>query len=109
MIQTIFLDRRSPAKPALGAPCNGCGVCCTAEPCPLGQLRFLRRCGPCPALVWQTAAGRYTCGLVAEPRRWLPGLPARLYPALGRWLGRRIAAGRGCDSDAEVADVAEVE
>jgi hypothetical protein len=84
----------APAKPAYGRPCNGCGVCCLAETCPVGRLRFLRRRGPCPALI-QDRSGRYWCGMVANPGRFLPWLPDGLARALMR---RWIAAGIGCDS-----------
>lgn len=101
-VQVVHLHRAAPAKPAVGAPCNGCGVCCAAEPCPAGMLLFRRRHGPCPALAWDDTAQRYRCGLLVAPTthlRWLPrrssGLAARLF---ARW----IAAGAGCDSDAEI-------
>jgi hypothetical protein len=74
----------APSKPRLGAPCNGCGVCCLAEPCPLGVLVTGRRTGRCAALEWVVSESRYRCGLVRA-----------LAP---RW----IAAGRGCDSDVEI-------
>lgn len=97
----IHLHRAAPAKPAPGAPCNGCGVCCALETCPLARLRFLRRDGPCPALTWHEGEGqseaRYHCGLLAEPTRWLP-MPAGLAQRL---VGRWISAGSGCDCDYE--------
>ena len=34
--QIVHLHRDAPPKPAPGAPCNGCGVCCAAETCPAG-------------------------------------------------------------------------
>ncbi len=92
----ILLHVDAPPKPAEGAPCNGCGVCCAAAPCPLGMLLSRQRRGACKALLWLDDDRRYLCGVLAEPRRWLPCLPA----ALGRRLARRwIAAARGCDSD----------
>ncbi len=90
---TVELHREAPAKPAEGQPCNGCGVCCALETCPLGRLRFLRRRGPCPALSWSAAAGRYHCGLL------LAHAPDSLR---GRLCARWIAAGSGCDCSAEV-------
>jgi len=62
------------------------------------------RTGPCRALAWDGAAGRYWCGLVRDPAGYLSWLPARLAPWVSRVLARRIAAGRGCDSDADAAD-----
>ncbi|MEH6460458.1 hypothetical protein [Chitinimonas sp. JJ19] len=102
--QVIHLYSAAPAKPAWGEPCNGCGVCCAAEPCPVGQRMFGVRQGACPALVWQAQAGRYGCGLLLQPGRYLPYLPTPLHGLARRWLARRIAAGQGCDSDAEVGD-----
>lgn len=129
----VFWHGDAPAQPAMGQPCNGCGLCCLAEPCPLGMLVSGRRHGACVALRWlpgadtsgtsDTAggadadgaldgpeasvvarpaagrqAGRYVCGMVADPagvtgwrNRWLLRGFARL---ARRW----IAAGQGCDA-----------
>lgn len=99
--EIIHLHRAAPAKPAPGQPCNGCGVCCALETCPAGRLRFLRAAGPCPALEWSAGEQRYRCGLLARPGHYLK-LPAALAPLAARCLARSIAAGRGCDCDAEV-------
>lgn len=96
--RVVLLHRDAPPKPAPGAACNGCGVCCAHEPCPLGMLLSRRRRGACAALQWSDAEGRYACGALAEPTRWLPWLSARPARALAR---RWIAAGRGCDSTLE--------
>jgi len=40
--RTIAIHAAAPAKPALGEPCNGCGVCCAAEPCPVGMFALLQ-------------------------------------------------------------------
>lgn len=107
MDQIIHLHRQAPPKPPMGLPCNGCGLCCAAETCPLARLRFLRRQGPCPALEW-TAAGptgepaRYRCGLLLRPRHYWPGLPAWAAPLARRLTRRWIAAGSACDSQAEI-------
>lgn len=93
--RVILLQPAAPPKPAMGAACNGCGVCCAAEPCPLGQLLSRRRRGACAALEWHAADGRYRCGALASPARWLPWLPARWAQA---WVRRWIAAGAGCDA-----------
>ena len=98
--RVILLNARAPAKPAPGSDCNGCGVCCAAEPCPLGQWLSRRRRGACVALTWREPGQRYACGVLDDPGRWLPLLP----PGWARALARRwIAAGRGCDSDFEAA------
>ncbi len=93
--RTILIHPQAPPKPVLGAACNGCGVCCAAEPCPLGMLLSRRRRGRCSALAWNDALQRYRCGVLDDPRRWLPWLPRRAARALAwRW----IAAAAGCDS-----------
>jgi len=48
--RTIWLHRDALPKPDFGAPCNGCGVCCASEPCPLGVLLSWRRRGRCRLL-----------------------------------------------------------
>jgi len=97
--QVIRLHPEAPPKPAEYAPCNGCGVCCAAEPCPLGVLVSGRRRGACAALQWHADATRYRCGLAAAPRSVLPWLPAALEPLVRRLALRWISAASGCDSD----------
>lgn len=94
----ILLHPQAPAKPAPGQACNGCGVCCAAEPCPLGMWLSRRRHGACAALQWHNDGAQYRCGALAEPQRWLPWLPKTWARALAR---RWIAAAQGCDSDLE--------
>jgi hypothetical protein len=98
--RVILLHSAAPLKPPAGAPCNGCGVCCAAEPCPLGALLSRRRHGACAALHWDEGAAQYRCGALAEPGRWLPWLPVGLARALVR---RWIASAKGCDSTLEPA------
>jgi len=100
--QVIRLHPDAPAKPTEGRPCNGCGVCCAAEPCPIGVLVSGRRTGACAALTWADGAGLYRCGLVSSPGAVLPWLPAPLAPLLGRLARRWISAASGCDSDLAV-------
>jgi len=94
--RVVYLQALAPAKPPTGTACNGCGLCCAAEPCPLGVLLSRRRRGACAALRWSPRDKRYLCGALAESALWLPWLPA----AWGRWLVRRwIDAGVACDAD----------
>jgi hypothetical protein len=97
----ILLHPDAPAKPAYGATCNGCGVCCAAQPCPVGMLVSRRLSGACKALRWEEAQARYRCGMVTTPSEVLPGLPARWAPMVSRWMRRWIAAAAGCDSTLE--------
>ena len=100
--QVIHIHPAAPRKPAEGQPCNGCGVCCLAEPCPVGMVISRKRVGACTALQWHEAEGRYRCGLLAASAR-IAG-PAWLGRALAATMRRWIAAGTGCDCDAEFAD-----
>jgi len=92
----LWIRREAPAKPPYAAPCNGCGVCCLAEPCPLGMLLSGRRKGACRLLRWHESERRYRCGALGEPAR---GPLARWRQRLAR---RWISAGSGCDSLAEI-------
>lgn len=106
-MQTIFIHPAAPPKPPEGAPCNGCGVCCLAQPCPVGMLLSRRRRGACQALRWDAVQTVYRCGAITEPRavvqaalphglQWLAPVPAAV---LGHLARRWVAAGQGCDSD----------
>lgn len=113
-IQVIHLHPQAPAKPAEGAACNGCGVCCASEPCPAGVLLSGRRVGACDALQWWpatgqgagSAAGRYRCGLAADARAVLPLALRPAAPLLARLSLRMISAGSGCDCSLQVEAVA---
>jgi hypothetical protein len=93
----IHIHPAAAPKPAQGEPCNGCGVCCIAEPCPVGMVVSGRRTGECAALAWVDDEHRYRCGVVSQPRRFLPRGLAWLAPLAGRIALRFIAAGKGCD------------
>ena len=89
--RVIHIEPEAPRKPAYGQACNGCGVCCLAEPCPVGMVLSLKRSGECRMLRWSAQETRYVCGA-------LRGAPRLLKPLLKRW----IAAGMGCDCDLQV-------
>jgi hypothetical protein len=98
----IHLHVEAPPKPAPGQACNGCGVCCAWQPCPLGVLVSGRRQGECAALRWHAADRRYRCTMVDAPQAAWPALPHLLRGPLRRLARRWIAAGAGCDSTLEV-------
>lgn len=106
----IHIHAEAPPKPPEGAPCNGCGVCCLLEPCPLGALLSHRRRGACVAVQWDDLAQRYRCTAVTAPREalgralpaWLPGAVPVGAMVLSRVASRWIALGKGCDSSVQI-------
>jgi hypothetical protein len=100
--QIILLHHNAPPKPADGQPCNGCGVCCALETCPVARLRFLKISGPCPGLEWSERETRYHCGLLVNPGKYFGWLPNTAMPISRRLLTRWISAGKGCDCIADV-------
>jgi len=102
MYDVIRLHAAAPDKPALGEPCNGCGVCCASEPCPVGMVVSQRTTGACDALVWNDADRRYRCGLIEQPSRFLPRAWRWTAPWLARVTRRYISVGSGCDCSVQV-------
>ena len=98
--QIIHLHPNAPAKPAEGQPCNGCGVCCALETCPVARLRFMKTVGPCPALEWSPDETRYHCGLLTRPLHYINWLPKSAEGMARRLMIRWIASGIGCDCNA---------
>lgn len=107
--QRIWLQHSAPTKPMPGAPCNGCGVCCAAAPCPLSRLLLGHRHGACPALQWHTAGSRYGCGLLLAPRHYLRWLPPLAQPLFQRLARRYLAIGHGCDAYVEARPETEAQ
>lgn len=99
----VWIQPGAPAKPALGAPCNGCGLCCLTEPCPLGVLVSRRRSGACIALRWSDHDQRYWCGMVANPGDVIGVSHPWLVSALVAVAKRSIAQGIGCDAQLDTA------
>lgn len=114
LLHLVSLD-----KPPQGKPCNGCGLCCIAEVCDLGkELGGEERCRALISL----GTGRFACGLVADPYRFLP--PERLTSwrvidqlapggqgeeALKAHFAGLLGTGRGCDADDEAIQMFLVE
>jgi len=104
----IEIHPEAPPKPALGQPCNGCGLCCLSEPCPIGVLVSRKRRGRCDALRWCAEERRYVCDMLSTPwrhlgaaRPWANDAARRRNRLLARLCRRWIAAGIGCDADLE--------
>lgn len=90
--------------PPVGAPCNGCGVCCRMSVCTTGSkvMKLVQNLGdvapgPCPALTLQD--GKYQCGLLLFPKKWMKS--THNADVLRKAISIRISAGTGCDSDGE--------
>ena len=86
-------------KPRFGQPCNGCGWCCTEEPCKLAQDALNCTSGPCIAL--EDEAGRKVCGLVKRPSWYMFGedAPESETGWLSVMFANALGIGRGCDAD----------
>ncbi len=83
-------------KPSWSEACNGCGMCCTIEPCGLARVLIGAKRGPCPAMEWDDR--RFRCGLVTRPSAYL-GTPRSKDLAYGAFHARMLGIGKGCDSD----------
>jgi hypothetical protein len=88
---------RAPEKPAEGQPCNGCGMCCAAQPCLIAQEFIGATEGPCPAMVFED--GRFWCGMTRTPGAYM-GQPGWADEMLGRMFAEALGIGIGCDSNA---------
>jgi hypothetical protein len=63
------IDSAEIERPGYGEPCNGCGFCCKEEACDLSREYLKSAAAPCVALEHQD--GRYWCGLVRNPAKYL--------------------------------------
>jgi len=98
----IWLRVDVPQKPNEGAPCNGCGICCASEPCPVAIVFLSQRRGSCRALEWDDEGKFYRCGMLLRPEFYLPKLPRFAKPTTRRLIHRWIAADTACDAPDEV-------
>lgn len=78
-----------PQKPKFREPCNGCGLCCTAQLCEVGKLAFPEGTLPCPALSMSSDKTRTVCMLVRME------IDHGLEPILQKSLG----IGMGCSME----------
>lgn len=89
-------------KPPIGAPCNGCGLCCQVHVCGMGSFLLGlvetygdRAPGPCPALKQQ--GDKFVCGVVLRPKDYIAS--DKSVTALRDAVGLLIGTGAGCDDD----------
>ena len=98
------MTQTTPEKPAYGSPCNGCGMCCIAEQCPISQMLFGEH-DLCPAL---TRMGNvYACGLLCDTARYAVPVSDKVDSALRAAIAYLLGAGRGCDARLIEEDVPE--
>lgn len=81
-----------PDKPRCGDPCNGCGLCCYSEVCPVGKMAFGDVEAPCLALVMSKDMTRTRCGLVL----------IEIDNDMGTQVQEAIGVGCGCSMDDDV-------
>lgn len=106
----------APDYPGHGKPCNGCGICCRAELCPVGMAVFTPTVpapshvpGPCPAL--EREGERFRCGLVNNPAKYAPAR-AKLHSVDELRSAALLLLGQeGCDMQVDdgTADLAYLE
>lgn len=88
-----------PQKPARGARCNGCGMCCAVEPCRLAAELLNCTKGPCIAL--ERDETRTYCGLVRRPAHYMFGqdVPESETGRFSVMLASMLGIGTECDAD----------
>lgn len=96
------MDDMTLAKPAHGAPCNGCGYCCEAELCIVASSLLNKPLlpgnpGPCPYL--EKDGEKRVCGLVVNPTKHAPLVVMRVGAAkASEHAAALVGTGIGCDA-----------
>lgn len=106
LIESVTLE-----KPVYGDPCNGCGICCIAQVCALGEALGDEK--DCKALI-HNVDGTFSCGLVVDPYRFISNESLAVWKTIDEMGGsdageqalrksnaEALGAGKGCDSDDE--------
>lgn len=90
------------AKPYVGQPCNGCGLCCHIQLCNTGAFLLKKSPtfgektikGKCPALL-SKPEGRFTCGLIESPERFIKSTYRP--EIISKTVATLVGSGTGCD------------
>jgi hypothetical protein len=90
------MKETAPEYPGYGKNCNGCGLCCAAEPCEIARDFAGITEAPCRAM--QFEGGRFVCGMVKNPSRYMdtPDFGGQI---IGGMFAKALGIGRGCDSE----------
>jgi hypothetical protein len=88
-----------PNKPRYKEACNGCGICCAIELCPVGEMAFPGASAPCPALKLTPDGSRTYCQLVAMEQA------SGMAPLIQMVLG----IGKGCSMEDEPTHVCTID
>lgn len=82
------MESHAPMKPKKGRPCVGCGFCCAAEVCKIGQEVYGHGCpAPCPGMKFD--GQRFVCIFVAF----------EAFKHVEPLLAKSLGIGKGCDAD----------
>lgn len=99
---SAFLD-----KPLYGDPCNGCGLCCIAQQCPISEGLFGKQ-DICPAI--ERGDGKaLVCGMVANPANYMTSVPDWGHQPLAAAFALLLGAGSGCDGTTEDDEPARID
>jgi hypothetical protein len=94
-----LVEMSLPNKPRYGEACNGCGLCCAIQLCPVAEIMFEGASAPCPALKMAPDGSRTYCQLVAIEKEF------GLAPLVQKVLG----IGNGCGMEDEVIQVCTID
>jgi hypothetical protein len=83
-------------KPKKGEACNGCGVCCIAEQCPVSIVVFGEK-SLCPALKREDSG--YFCDLTRNSGQYLNLDQDWKQEWMNKHFAELIGVGVGCDSE----------
>lgn len=85
-----------PAYPGYGQKCNGCGLCCIDQPCPVADNLRVWKDGKCKAL--QLVDGVYRCGMMTTPDKFTKYVPKNKRAEAAANIRRQLGSGVYCDA-----------